>query len=480
MKRFLKKISTLFKIVIVLFAIIIVAGCDNGSSESYKVTFVYDNGSSDVIKEVNKGETVLMPLQPEKEDYEFIGWYLENEEYDFSSPVVNDLIIKARYQIDETLAKTFTVSYVVDGIQIRALSVLEDRCALKINANKKTGYEFVGWSLYSGKKEMFDFGTQINKDVVLYAWYDPIVIIVEFNVEGNITTQEVYYDSKVDKPQDPAIDGKKFYAWFLDDKEYDFDSLITSNITLVAKFKRASGVPCIINYDFGYDCYQTKEEFKIDFYTDFYEFLLTTDCPFEDYGIESLNDFLVFMDTFKYNGINEMAAIGTAFGKYYLNPDFGGTLEDQPETVFVGYISKQGKYVDYFKHMEVFFEYWRTDEGCSQGDPFKNDFYADPWASMVDTAKFFYFDGDTLQTKFDGIYNWFRSERVKYALDHIPGVGYVKLTTVENIAEYVELPSDVTRDGYVFLGWYDAKEGGNKINKVYTSMTVYAHWQLAE
>ena len=49
MKRFLKKISTVFKIGIVLFAIIIVAGCDNGSSESYKVTFVYDNGSSDVI-----------------------------------------------------------------------------------------------------------------------------------------------------------------------------------------------------------------------------------------------------------------------------------------------------------------------------------------------------------------------------------------------------------------------------------------------
>ena len=482
MKIFLRKINALFRIVIVLFTILIVSGCGNdaGSSDNYKVTFVYDNGSSDVIKEVSKGETVTMPLQPEKEDYEFLGWYLENEEYDFSNPVQSDLTIKARYQIDESLAKTYTVSFVVDGIQIRAINVLEDRCVSRISAKNITGYEFLGWSLYSGKEEIFDFGTQIKKDLVLYAYYKPEKMVVEFNVEGEITTLEVDYDSKVDKPTDPTREGKKFYAWFLGDKEYNFDSIVTSNITLVAKFKRQSGVPCIITYDFGYDCYQTKEEFKLDFYTDFYEFLLTTDCPFEDYGIESLNDFLVFMDTFKYNGINEMAAIGTAFGKYYLNPDFGGTLEDQPETVFVGYISKQGKYVDYFKHMEVFFEYWRTDEGCSQGDPFKNDFYADPWASMVDTAKFFYFDGDTLQTKFDGIYNWFRSERVKYALDHIPGVGYVRLTTVENIEEYVQLPNDVVRDGYVFLGWYDSKEGGNKVDKVYTSMTVYAHWQLAE
>ena len=56
----------------------------------------------------------------------------------------------------------------------------------------------------------------------------------------------------------------------------------------------------------------------------------------------------------------------------------------------------------------------------------------------------------------------------------------MRLTTVENIEEYVQLPNDVVRDGYVFLGWYDSKEGGNKVDKVYTSMTVYAHWQLAE
>ena len=42
----------------------------------------------------------------------------------------------------------------------------------------------------------------------------------------------------------------------------------------------------------------------------------------------------------------------------------------------------------------------------------------------------------------------------------------------------VVFPVDPTRHGYLFDGWFDAKEGGNKVESLKSSedKTLYAHW----
>lgn len=62
---------------------------------------------------------------------------------------------------------------------------------------------------------------------------------VTFDSNGgtNIDTIEVLEGTKVDKPSDPTKEGYKFIHWLLDGKEFDFNTIIDKEITLVAKWK---------------------------------------------------------------------------------------------------------------------------------------------------------------------------------------------------------------------------------------------------
>ena len=61
-------------------------------------------------------------------------------------------------------------------------------------------------------------------------------------------------------------------------------------------------------------------------------------------------------------------------------------------------------------------------------------------------------------------------------------VGYNYNYIYENgSARYNQIP-DPTRTGYIFLGWFDAPEGGTEITNQTkfadaTPVTLYAHWQ---
>ena len=132
---------------------------------------------------------------------------------------------------------------------------------------------------------------------------------------------------------------------------------------------------------------------------------------------------------------------------------------------------QNNKFRDFIEHLEVFFAYWRTDEGYTNSTNNGNDFFASAWAALVDTCKFFYFTSDTLTDT----YSWFtkeRSPRVHYMLDNIPGVGYVSLIK-ESIGS-MYLPT-ISRKHYRFLGWYT--EDGEKTSIVSSNTKVKAKWE---
>ncbi len=50
------------------------------------------------VQEVRVGQTVAKPEDPTYEGYTFVGWFVDGEEYDFSSPVTSDLEIVAVWE----------------------------------------------------------------------------------------------------------------------------------------------------------------------------------------------------------------------------------------------------------------------------------------------------------------------------------------------------------------------------------------------
>lgn len=67
------------------------------SDKYYEISFQYNNGQETVIQKVKEGDKVMQPEDPFYEDYDFAGWYKDEQLYDFNEKVTSDFILMARY-----------------------------------------------------------------------------------------------------------------------------------------------------------------------------------------------------------------------------------------------------------------------------------------------------------------------------------------------------------------------------------------------
>lgn len=217
------------------------------------------------------------------------------------------------------------------------------------------------------------------------------------------------------------------------------------------------------DHEFGVDFWHSKKELFEHFFGDFYEFILSHGGKedLESHNIHSLEDFYAYAD-WNADGKDSCYAMGFSFHKYYLTPVEGDTLENQPDTTFIGYCYKNNLYKDFLNFLVTFFAWWRNDEGCTCFDPYNHadDFFNSSWAALVDTCKLFYLNAQT-------VYHW-QSFRVKYALDHIPGV----------LLQYpIDEDDELIVAGYEFLG-YDKEDG--KLIANFKRKDTYNYWEYEE
>lgn len=65
--------------------------------ETVKVTFDTAGGSEIEAIEVKKGGTISEPVEPTRTSYEFAGWKLNGEDFDFSQPIEEDMTLMAEW-----------------------------------------------------------------------------------------------------------------------------------------------------------------------------------------------------------------------------------------------------------------------------------------------------------------------------------------------------------------------------------------------
>lgn len=224
---------------------------------TYTITYVLDGGtnSSNNPAEYTYGTGVASFDNPTKEGYEFLGWFAEStfttRFTQITSTQSGNVTLYAKWK-----AKEYTITYVLDGGTNSSNNPAKYTYGVGVSsfeAPTKTNYKFGGWfidpTFLSPVKAI---SPTYKQNITLYAkWTEIGKHTVSFSTNGGsaVASQEVVDGQKATKPtNDPTKANYVFGGWFSDEaltQEYDFNSAVTSNITLYAKW---TGVKFNITY----------------------------------------------------------------------------------------------------------------------------------------------------------------------------------------------------------------------------------------
>ena len=168
-----------------------------------------------------------LPTAPEKEGYNFTGWYTDEactNKYT-GTTVTADTALYAGYE-----KKTFTVTLDNDGAT--ETTTVEYGNTVTLPDKTKDGYDFLGW-YFSDDTKYVD--QAITSNVTLTAKYRKKPVITLDN-NGTTETLTVEYNEAASLPTKTKT-GYNFLGWFLPDgSKYDGQA-VTSDLTLTAKFE---------------------------------------------------------------------------------------------------------------------------------------------------------------------------------------------------------------------------------------------------
>ncbi len=230
----------------------------------YTISFDTGSGTPMAIK-VEEGGTIVLPDEPTREGYIFIGWMYNGEPFDFSQEVTEDITLTAGWKKIEEGKKYYVVNFYTDGGTTIANQPIEEGAVPTRPENPtKDGYEFVEWQLNG---VVYDFTTPITEDVTLVAIYKEIpqdnggngnggnggnnnsggttkkYYTVTFNNNGgrpggNCSQQTIEQGGRAVDSCRPTRTDYIFNGWLLNNAPFSFSTAINSNITLYASWTR--------------------------------------------------------------------------------------------------------------------------------------------------------------------------------------------------------------------------------------------------
>ena len=258
------KLKRLLFLVLLVALVLSFASCNLG--KKHTVRFDSDGGTDVATQSVKNGKCAVEPAAPIKTGYTFAGWYNGDSQWDFSTPVTEDVTLVAKWTADVTscthedsnkdgscdlcnASLKFKVVY-KDGTKTMSFmskytsySVLDT--AFELPVAKKSHFEFLGWYADADLTQpVTSFDTTQGADVVLYAKFEAIVYSIEYNLNGgtnasgNLTSYTV--SNLPFTLEDPTKDGYTFLGWYTDNAFTESITEVTrdnaANLTLYARW----------------------------------------------------------------------------------------------------------------------------------------------------------------------------------------------------------------------------------------------------
>lgn len=206
------------------------------------ITFESNGGTKVSPQTIEKNSKAFRPINPSKKGYIFGGWYLDKaltEEFLFSTIIHESLVLYARWE-----KATNTITYVTNAPISIPNSIVKTGEKLYEIIPKRDGYAFDGWYLDEKLINKYDYNTIVDSSFTLYAKWEANKHTITFKCNGgsSIASINVLHDEKLSGDFATVRKGYKLVGWYIDKElttEYDFNTPVTEDFTLYAKWEKA-------------------------------------------------------------------------------------------------------------------------------------------------------------------------------------------------------------------------------------------------
>ncbi|MBR1813809.1 MAG: InlB B-repeat-containing protein [Lachnospiraceae bacterium] len=223
---------------------------DDGKASSVNASFDlnYDGAPAAQVQQVAEGDVAEEPAAPERENYQFTGWYTSADasaKFDFEEALYEDTTIYAGWKKTGAMV-TFVDNY--EGGSSTPQTVVIGETAVQPASPARDGYLFTAWYMDEACTTAYDFSSAVEDDMTLYAGWeeesgDTVSLTYYWNYEdapgGGIATVERINTNSKTSAYTAAREGFLLAGWFTDEEctsKFDFSKRVKESVKLYAKW----------------------------------------------------------------------------------------------------------------------------------------------------------------------------------------------------------------------------------------------------
>ena len=437
----------------------------------------YEGKTENTMVKANNGKISPLPANDVREDYDFVGWFTEAEggtRVTATTVFTENTTVYAQWKLKFVITLDQNYEGKPENTTVKTTN---DYLSEIPAVESREGLEFVGWFTEPEGGTLIKTTTRFTQDTTIYGqWRVPFKVTFNYNYEGcadptvvtaNVVSGQTY--SRVPAanfPADPEREGYNFVGWYTVAAATGGTRVRTStNITVdTAVYARWQVIPQV-TFNYNYEGAPASVTVTT----------VSNKVPVAGFPADPAREGLEFVGWFTAEeGGDEVdkdyifSASATVYARWRtpLVITFELNYKGQPDTKIILNTVARGKIA------------------ALPETPVREGYVFYYWSTTAANGGYIVSNANYVYTKDTVLYaHWREPATVTFDLNY-EGQPETK-ETAKTVNGYVitALPETPVREGFTFVGWFTAAEGGTEITieKKYTKdTTVYAHWAPVE